>query len=243
MINLNFDGKTAVVTGASRGIGKEISEQLLSTGCKVIITSTKKKPEWISKYNGVKHITLDFLNSNSIESFIYELSRIESIDILVNNAGIHIPQPIDEVKLDDWDSIMKINLYGPMILMKHITQKMKNKGGKILNISSIAGIVSKPQSCSYSASKSGLIGLTRSCAIDMAKHNILVNALCPGTTQTDMVNSLLSEKQKEQFMQNIPLYRFAEPKEIAHFVLFLISDHNTYITGQTIIVDGGTVIQ
>ena len=116
---------------------------------------------------------------------------------------------------------------------------MAAKEGKILNISSVAGIISKPGQSSYSASKSGLIGLTRSCALDLAPHNVLVNALCPGTTQTPMVESVLSKEQKKDILINIPMNRFATITEIANFGVFLCSDMNTYMTGQTVVVDGG----
>jgi 3-oxoacyl-[acyl-carrier protein] reductase len=155
-----------------------------------------------------------------------------------------VPQLIYDINNEDWDKVFKVNLYGSMQMMRATTNKMKiSAKGKILNISSIAGIISKLGQSAYSASKAALIGLTRSSALDMAPYNILINALCPGPTSTDMVENLLTEDQKKAFIADIPLGRFAHPQEIANFAIFLCSDLNTYITGQTIIVDGGALAQ
>ena len=244
MMNFDFEDKTAIVTGGNRGIGKAISEALLRSNCRVIVTSTGKCPDWCKAYQCCEHRRIDFLDSVSVKSFSDEIISMESIDILINNAGIQIPQMIYDINDEDWDKVFKINLYGPMQMMRTVTHKMKvSAKGKILNISSIAGIISKPGQSAYSASKAGLIGLTRSSALDMAPYNILINALCPGPTSTDMVENLLTEDQKKAIKAGIPLGRFARPQEIANFALFLCSDLNTYITGQTIIVDGGALAQ
>lgn len=244
MMVFDFKDKTAIVTGGSRGIGRAISEALLRSNCQVIITSTGKCPDWCGEYQCCEHRRVDFLDSVSIKNFLEEIISRKSIDILINNAGIQIPHSVYELNEEDWDKVLKVNLYGSMQMMRALTPKMKASGkGKILNISSIAGIISKPCQSAYSASKSGLIGLTRSSALDMASYNVLINALCPGTTSTDMVESLLTEDQKRTIRAGIPLGRFARVKEIADFALFLCSDLNTYITGQTIVVDGGALAQ
>lgn len=244
MINLNFKEKTAIVTGATRGIGKAIAESLLRLGANVIITSTKDFPQWCNEYPNCTCKTLDLLDDDNVKNFTEELSNLEKIDILINNAGVNLFQSIDAMKYKDWNQIIRINLYGPMCLIKAVSPKMQfAKRGHILNISSIAGIVAKPGASAYSSSKAGLLGLTRACALDLAPYNILVNALCPGTTDTEMVKRLLTKEQSETFQRTIPLGRFAQPKEIANFALFLCSDLNTYITGQSLIVDGGATIQ
>ena len=173
------------------------------------------------------------------------LNNTKKIDILINNAGINIIESIDELNEENWQKILDVNLTGPMILTREISKKMKknNKGGKILNISSIFGCVSKAKRNSYSSSKFGLIGLTRSSSLDLASHNILVNAVCPGFTSTEMMISILSKEEIKKLLKQIPMGRFAEAEEIAKVAVFLCSDLNSYITGQTLVVDGGFISQ
>lgn len=243
-MDFDFTGKQALVTGGSRGIGKAIAELLLRLNCNVIISSTKRAPSWIKQYKRCEHILLDFFQEKSQQSFFKEIKNRSRIDILINNAGIHLPEAIYRIKDDSWDKLFKVNLSGPMRIMREVTPKMiAARKGKILNISSIAGVVSKPGSGIYSASKAALIGLTRAAALDLATYNILVNALCPGHTQTEMLENVLTKKQRQNLKEQIPLKRFATPLEIANFAMFLCSDLNTYITGQTIIVDGGVTIK
>lgn len=241
----DFSSKTAVITGGSRGIGRAIAEALLSFGCKIIITSTASRaPKWLPVDGAADHRHLDFCDQASIDAFLAQLNGVDNIDILVNNAGAHSPQTVTEIDEASWNKLFRINVVGPMLLMRSIGQRMKErKNGRIVNVGSIAGTVCKPNSGAYAASKMALIGLTRAGAIDFAPYNVLVNTLCPGTTQTEMVEKILSDAEKKHFLRNVPLGRFAEPAEIANFAVFLASDLNTYITGQTIIVDGGTAIQ
>lgn len=244
MMEIDFRGKVAIVTGGSRGIGKAIAESLLRLNCRVIITSTGDVPSWVFGYQNCECKTLNLLQEESISEFAAWIGSLTRIDALVNNAGTHIPQPVGEIDNTDWDNVLRINLYGPMRMVKAVASKMKTAGaGRIVNVSSMSGLVSKPGSCAYSASKSGLIGFTRASALDLAPYSILVNALCPGTTQTDMVETVLSESEKQEFVKSIPLGRFATVEEIANFAVFLCSDLNTYITGQTIVVDGGVTAQ
>lgn len=239
----NFSGKRVLVTGASRGIGQAIAKTLLDLGATVAITSTTIAPKWIGTYPDASHYRLNFLDEGSIAEFLIQIERFGHVDVLVNSAGIHEPQPIDRVTDAVWNKIFLVNLHGPMQLVKHFSAKMKaRKSGRIVNIASIAGTVCKPDASAYSSSKMALIGLTRSSAIDLAPFGILVNALSPGTTQTEMVERVLSDEQKRIFLSGIPLGRFATPQEIANVAVFLASDWNTYITGQNIIVDGGTVV-
>lgn len=213
---------------------------LLTLQAKVYITGLNIQPDWCKAYEKCVYRILDFLDQASINDFISEISSLNRIDILINNAGIQILHSVENIKISDWNKVMDINLKGPMRMIKAVTPIMKVVDkGKILNISSIAGLISKPGQSSYSASKSGLIGLTRSCALDLAPYNVLVNALCPGTTHTEMVESILTKEQSEELLINIPMRRFATVREIANFAVFLCSDMNTYMTGQTIVVDGG----
>ncbi len=239
---MNLKNKTAIVTGGMRGIGKAICNTLAVSGCDVIATGTGEKVP--SGKDGMKYLQLDLLDSESINTFLANVRALGSVDILVNNAGINIVEPIDKLNKDSWDKVMQVNLTGPMLLINEISKIMKKqKSGRILNISSIWGVISKSGRNSYAASKTGLIGLTRSAALDLADHNILVNTLCPGFTNTELTSSTLSQEEIESLSEQIPMKRFASVEEMANIALFLCSDLNTYITGQTIIADGGFTIQ
>ncbi len=243
-MRFDFKNKKVLITGASRGIGRSIAELFLTMGAEVTITGRGKPPDWMKRYKNCRYKKVDFRVKKNFTAFLKDLASWPSLDILINNAGIHIPEPIDGIKDDSWEQIMDVNLNAPMRITREASAKMKRaKSGRILNVSSIAGLVSKPGSDAYSASKSGLIGLTRASALDLAPYNCLVNALCPGHTQTDMIDTVLNAQQKEEFKKNIPMGRFADPSEIARFAVFLCSSFNTYITGQTIVVDGGVTIQ
>jgi len=244
MIDLDFTGKSALVTGASRGIGRAIAETLLTRNAEVMVTSTGEVPEWCAQYPKCTHVSADFKNQQSLEKLLEKVDTMQTIDILINNAGIHKPEAAFEINDESWRYIFAVNLDAPMAIMRAVTARMKSqKRGRIVNIGSIAGFVSKPGSGAYAASKAALAALTRSIAVDMGPCHVQVNTLCPGHTQTDMVTSILSEQQQADFQKSIPLGRFAAPEEIANFALFLCSDLNTYITGQTVTVDGGVVIQ
>lgn len=241
---MDFENKTAVITGATRGIGRSIADSLWELGCNIVVTGRDiKPPKAIEKKERFTYLQLDFLDPQSLGEFISSIKDFSNVDILINNAGINVIQAIDQVSENNWHAILQVNLTGPMILMNTIAKIMKRrKGGKIVNISSIFGVVSKDKRGAYSASKSGLIGLTRAAALDLAKDGILVNALCPGFTDTELTNSILSDVEKDNIERSIPLQRFASADEIAKVALFLCSDLNTYMTGQTIVVDGGFTI-
>jgi len=237
--NLSFSGKKAIVTGATRGIGKSIADQLSRLGCEVYSTGTSDSNKESNNFK------LDLADDKNINEFVKKMHTIDGgIHILVNNAGINIVEPINELNIDNFKLIQKVNLTGCAVLMKEASKIMikNNIEGKILNISSIFGIVSKEKRDSYSASKTGLIGLTRAASIDLAPSSILVNALCPGFTKTDLTSSILSESDMKKLLQDVPMGRFAEPEEIAKAAVFLCSDMNTYMTGQTLIIDGGFTI-
>ena len=243
-MKFDFSGKTAVVTGGTRGIGKAIVERFSEAGCSVIYTGTKMPPQPEGR-NKCRCRPLDLNDPNSIESFIENVIQPEdSIDILVNNAGINIIESIDKIDVPNWEKVIRVNLTGSMIMIREAAKKMirHKKGGKIVNISSIFGIVSRSKRNAYSASKSGLIGLTRTCALDLAPYGIQVNALCPGFTDTELTASILSRAEREKLNNDIPLGRFAGVSEISAAALFLCSEFNSYMTGQTLTIDGGYTI-
>jgi 3-oxoacyl-[acyl-carrier protein] reductase len=224
---INLKNKLALVSGSSRGIGKSIAEKLEFYGAEVIRTSTKD---------------VDFSIEESTSNFLKKISSLE-IDILVNNAGICINNYIGDILYEDFDKVQKVNLYAPFMVSKVVSEGMKKRGyGRIVNISSIKGTGSSERRLSYTTSKSGLNGMTRTMACDLAKYGILVNSISPGFTNTELTDSMLTEEDKEYLTERIPLKRFGEVNDIANLVSFFVSDLNTYVTGQDIIIDGGYTI-
>jgi len=224
---MNLNGKKALVTGGSRGIGKAISDKLESYGAKVIRTSTSE---------------VDFSNEESTKNFLDKIKDTD-IDILVNNAGICINNFIGDVSYEDFDKVQKVNLYGPFRVTQVVCEGMKKRGyGRIVNISSIKGTGSSQGRLSYTTSKSGLNGMTRTMACDLAPYGILVNSISPGFTNTELTDSMLTQSDKDYLVERIPMNRFGEVEDIANLVSFFVSDLNTYVTGQNIVVDGGYTI-
>jgi 3-oxoacyl-[acyl-carrier protein] reductase len=227
---MNFEDKIAVVTGGSRGIGKQIAMDLIGSGAIVYIVS-RNKPDW-ELPNRMKHICSDF--NGDITDLLLFLKQ-NKIDILVNNAGINIIKPLKDVTEEDYDKIHNINLKVPYMLSK---AGNFYDDGKIVNIASIWSIKTKAWRSLYSTTKNGIIGLTKSTSVELAP-NVLVNAVSPGFTNTDLTDKSLIHSEKYDLSSQIPMKRFAETKEISNLVLFLCSDSNTYITGQNIVIDGG----
>lgn len=214
--------KTVLLTGASRGIGKEIAKKL------------KNKYKLVSP----SRRELDLSSDNSIENFIKKNKNLK-VDIIINNAGINFPQWIEEMTDENIDQTFQVNLIAPIKLVRGFVHNMKeNRWGRIINISSAYGIVARGKQTLYVSTKHGINGTTKALALELASYNILVNSVCPGFTNTDLTKRNSPEKNAE-FAKDIPLGRFAEPKEIGELVAFLISEKNTYITGSSIIIDGG----
>ncbi|PHS32054.1 MAG: beta-ketoacyl-ACP reductase [Alkaliphilus sp.] len=244
---MELKGKNALVTGGSRGIGRAIALALAKEGANVVINyaSSEKRAqevvEEIEKY-GVKAIALKANVANWVE--VDEMAkRIESelgsIDILVNNAGITKDNLLIRMKEEDWQDVININLTGVFICTKAFTRKMiKQKYGKIINISSVVAVVGNAGQSNYCASKAGIIGFTKAIARELGGKGICVNAIAPGFIQTDMTN-VLPEKIKEDMSKQIPLRRFGTDEDVANLVSFLASEKSNYITGQVIHVDGG----
>jgi len=237
-VNINFDNKNVLVTGATRGIGNKIANDMLSAGANVIATGTSDESLHLlnDKFN---KICVDFLNPNSVKKFIDFLSDTQ-IDICINNAGINKISPIVDIDQNDWSNIIEVNLTTPFKIIKTISRNMiKNNYGRIINISSIWGTIGKEQRVCYSSSKFGIMGLTLSAAAELAKYNVLINSVSPGFTLTDLTRNVLGEVEMNRISKTIPMRRMAEPSEISNVVMFMCSNFNSYISGQNIIVDGG----
>lgn len=247
---MQLNGKTAIVTGGSRGIGKAVAIKLAELGANVVInyTSSPEKAHDVvrtieSLGRQAMAIKADVSNNSEVEDFIKTVeSKFSTVDILVNNAGITRDALLMKMKEEDWDSVITINLKGTYQCTKAVIRKMmKQKSGRIVNIASVIGITGNSGQANYAASKAGIIGFTKSVAKELGSRNINVNAVAPGFIQTDMTE-VLSAEIKEALSSSIPLKRLGTPEDVANVVAFLCLEESKYITGQVINVDGGMVM-
>ena len=241
--------KIAIITGASKGIGKEIAIELAKRLTKVILLGrNEKKLKSISDNinNSAGHAcyyVTDLSNSKIYSSTLdIILNNHDKIDILINNAGITMDKLIVRMDETSWDSVINTNLKGTFIGINKISKKMiKNRWGRIVNITSVSGISGAIGQSNYAASKAGIVGLSKSVSKELASRNITVNCISPGFIETDMTTSL-ADNVKEKYLNLIPLNRFGKPTEVAKLVCFICSDEANYITGQTINIDGGMIM-
>lgn len=240
---MDFKDKVVIVTGGSRGIGKAIAESYNNDGAAVIVTYKNAIDAAYFDSKNIKHYQCDAADSKAVGELIDNIVKeFGKIDILVNNAGITKDGLLMRMSDDDWNSVIDTNLKGVFNFTKAVTRPMMGKkSGKIVNITSISGIIGNAGQANYSASKAGVIGFTKAVAKELASRNINVNAVAPGFIETEMTDKL-SEDVKKNYLANIPLKRFASTDEVANVVKFLSSDSAAYITGQTICVDGGLVM-
>ncbi|MGE5628425.1 MAG: 3-oxoacyl-[acyl-carrier-protein] reductase [Solirubrobacterales bacterium] len=250
MSDKNLIGKTAVVTGASRGIGRAVAVKLASLGANIVLnyrTDIQSVQQVLKEIEdlGVKAVAVQGDVSSFEESEKIVKAAVENfgtLDILVNNAGITKDGLLMRMKEEDFDNVIDVNLKGTFNCIKHASSIMlKQRSGKIVNMSSVVGVTGNAGQVNYSASKAGVIGITKSAARELASRGITVNAIAPGFIQTDMTD-VLSDKAKEALLTGIPLKRFGNAEDIAEAVAFLVSDSGNYITGQVINIDGGMVM-
>jgi 3-oxoacyl-[acyl-carrier protein] reductase len=237
----NYSNKTALVTGASRGIGRTIAMMLAKNGMKVIgVATSKESLKSIENIENILPFCCDISDENSIEElYHFAKKNADTIDILVNNAGIHMDNILLRMKKEEWQKVLDVNLNGPFYLTKILLKDMiKNKNGRIINISSISGTDGNKGQSNYSASKGGLLAFTKSLAKEVGLRNITVNCIAPGVIETDMISDL-TDTVKNDYLDRIPLKKFGKPEDIGKMILFLSSDEASYITGQTFYIDGG----
>lgn len=246
---MRLKDKVALITGGARGIGREIAILFAKEGADIVIgdvniTEAQKTCSDIENL-GRKSlaISLDVTSFTKVEEVINKiLDKFSKIDILVNNAGITKDGLLLRMSESDWDAVLSVNLKGTFNCSKAVSKVMiKQRSGKIINIASIIGIIGNAGQANYSASKAGIIALTKTAAKELAGRNINVNAVAPGFIQTDMTANL-PEELKQKMLASIPLTKFGNPADVANACLFLASEESAYITGQTIIVDGGMVM-
>lgn len=240
---MDNSGKVAIITGATRGIGKAIAMRLVNEGINVAVCGRNRK--LISQFDHpqILAVATDISIPDQIDQFVKAvLDKWGRIDIAVNNAGITRDNLLMRMTGKEWDEVIAVNLSGTFYLCRAIIRQMvKQRSGRIVNISSVIGVIGNAGQINYAASKAGVIGLTKSLAKEVASRNILVNAVAPGYIDTDMTNKL-STKTRQQVIDQIPLGRTGDVADVAELVYFLVSDANRYITGQTIHIDGGLVI-
>ncbi len=224
MSDTNKTPRVALLTGGSRGIGAAIRNELEARAIRVVAPSSND---------------LNLASPASIESYFSGPGK-RPFDVLVNNAGINVLNAIDAIDTATWEQMVQIDLTAPLRLIQHVVPAMQAKRyGRIVNISSIFSLVTRERRGAYSAVKSGLNGLTRTAAVEFGPHGILVNAVCPGYVATELTTKNNSPQELSRIADTIPLRRLAEPLEIARLVAFLCSEENSYLTGQTVAVDGG----
>ena len=248
-ISTNLSGQVALVTGAARGLGRAIAQTLAAAGAKIacIDVNAETLAETVAAIRAqggtAEPIACDVTDSNRVGEVVDEVVKLwDKLDILVNNAGITRDNVIVRMKDDQWDTVININLRGTFLFTRAAARPMmKAHRGRIINVASVSGLMGNPGQANYSASKAGVIGLTRTVARELAGRNVTVNAVAPGFIATDMT-AKLTEEVRQEVLKMIPLGRMGDPQDVADAVLFLASDAAAFITGHVLTIDGGLTV-
>lgn len=247
---MHLAGKVALITGASRGIGQAVALEMARAGADIAVNYSGSEAAAQATVDQVKAlgrkaimVKANVADADEVAAMVEAVqAEFGHIDTLVNNAGITRDTLLMRMKDSDWDDVININLKGVYLVTKAVSKlMMKQRSGRIINMSSVVGVTGNAGQANYSASKAGVIGFTKTCAKELASRGILVNAIAPGFIHTDMTD-VLPDKVKEATLAAIPLHRMAEPKEVASVAVFLASEYASYITGQVLNVDGGMVM-
>ncbi|WP_099188098.1 3-oxoacyl-[acyl-carrier-protein] reductase [Tepidibacter mesophilus] len=248
---IDLKGRVALITGGSRGIGKAIAIKLASLGADIAINYTSREESAIEVKKEIEDmgvrcfiVKCDVSNFEDSQNMVNEvINEYSKIDILVNNAGITKDGLLMKMKEEDFDKVISVNLKGVFNCTKAVTRSMmKQKYGKIINMASVVGIMGNAGQANYCASKAGVIGFTKSTARELASRNITINAIAPGFIESDMTN-VLKDEVRESYENGIPMKKMGQTEDVANVAAFLASDMSAYVTGQTINVDGGMVMQ
>ena len=236
MTNKELTGKKVLVTGGTRGIGAAIASRMQKDGASITITGTK--PDYVVN-NGYKYMCVDFLSKEALKGFA-EYIKSSSFDVLINNAGINHIGPITEIEVEDFTKVQQVNVVAPFMLCQAVLPSMREKKwGRIVNISSIWGKISKAHRAPYSASKFAIDGITAAISAEVAVDGVLVNSVAPGFIDTELTRSVLGVEGMNELALQVPSQRVGAPEEVAEFVSWLAGPDNTYISGQNIAIDGG----
>jgi 3-oxoacyl-[acyl-carrier protein] reductase len=244
----DFSGKTAIITGSAQGIGKAIAKEFGERGANIVIVDVnqEKIDHAVADLRHINRdvvgIKCDITQETEVENLVKQVKeQFQTIDILVNNAGITRDKLLMRMSLEDWEAVIRVNLTGTFLCTQKASKiMMHQRKGKILNIASVIGIIGNAGQANYAAAKAGIIAFTRSVAKELASRNVNVNAIAPGFIKTAMTN-LLSQEIVDEYLARIPLKRLGTPDDVAKLACFLCSEEANYITGQTIVIDGGMI--
>jgi 3-oxoacyl-[acyl-carrier protein] reductase len=245
-MKIDLTGKTAIVTGSTRGIGRAVAQALANSGARVaVVGRDREKASEVATAvgNGAMGFACDVTDTTQIAKLVADVEKeFGGVDILVNNAGVTRDNLVMRLKDEDWDVVMSANLRGAFAAIRAVSRgMMKKRTGRIINMASVVGLMGNKGQANYAASKAGLIALTKSVAKELGSRNILVNAIAPGFIETEMTDAMTPEA-RAALNGLIPLERLGKPEDIASMVVFLASDHAAYVTGQVLVVDGGMVM-
>ena len=233
----SFEGRRALVTGGTRGIGAAVAQRLAEEGAEVAVTGTRT--DGSAPAAGIRYLPVDFVDERATTAFASSLHD-ERVDILVNCAGINAVSPFADISTDDFDRVHRVNLRTPLLLCRAVLPGMRARGwGRIVNVTSVFGHVSHTGRASYSASKFGLDGLTAALAAEVAGDGVLANCVAPGFVDTELTRRVLGEAGMQEMATRIPIGRLARPEEIARFIVWVAGPENSYLSGQNLVIDGG----
>jgi len=243
---VELDGKIALVTGGGRGIGRGIVDRFLEEGAQVAIVQRRSLDDALAAHPRVAHVTADLSDPSAIATAVEQVvERFGGIDVLVNNAGIMFERSISEIRLDEWDLMMAVNLRTPLFLAQAVVPSMRERGGgSIVTIGSIEGIAANPQHAAYCASKAGVHGLTRAMAVDLGPDRIRCNAIAPGWIASDLSETYLEAQPdpgaaRDALNRLHPVGRVGRPTDVGDLAVYLASDRSSFMTGEVVVLDGG----